>query len=70
VAVVTPVFLDTTVLLGGCIDFGRSSMGAQQILDEVADRFSITSSNSAGPEFGPEKAQTKPRTSADGRGRR
>jgi predicted nucleic acid-binding protein len=37
VALLTPVFLDTTVLLGGCIDFGRSSVHAQQILDDVAD---------------------------------
>jgi predicted nucleic acid-binding protein len=37
VALVTPVFFDTTILLGGCIDFGRSSVHAQQILDDVAD---------------------------------
>ena len=34
---VTPVFFDTTVLLGGCIDFGASSSDAQRILDAVAD---------------------------------
>jgi predicted nucleic acid-binding protein len=37
VALVTPVFFDTTVLLGGCIDFGRSSVDAQRLLDDVAD---------------------------------
>lgn len=36
-ALVTPVFFDTTVLLGGCIDFGRSSVDAQKILDDVTD---------------------------------
>ena len=35
-ALVKPVFFDTTVLLGGCIDFGRSSVDAQRLLDEVA----------------------------------
>jgi predicted nucleic acid-binding protein len=39
VAVVTPVFLDTTVLLGGQIDFGPSSADAQIILDAIADKF-------------------------------
>jgi hypothetical protein len=37
VAVVTPVFLDTTVLLGGCIDFGAYSAPSQLILDAVVD---------------------------------
>lgn len=36
-ALVTPVFLDTAVLLAGSIDFGRSSVHAQQILDDVAE---------------------------------
>jgi len=36
-ALVTPVFLDTTVLLGGYIDFGASSADAQHILDAVSD---------------------------------
>lgn len=36
-ALVTPLFLDTTVLLAGTIDFGRSSVHAQQILDDVAE---------------------------------
>ncbi len=36
-AMVTSVFFDTTVLLGGCIDFGDSSADAQWILDDVAD---------------------------------
>ncbi|MBI4445602.1 MAG: PIN domain-containing protein [Acidobacteria bacterium] len=35
-AVVTPVFFDTTVLLGGYIDFGASSRNAQRIVDAVA----------------------------------
>ncbi len=36
-ALVTPVFFDTTVLLAGCIDFGRPSIDAQRLLDAVAD---------------------------------
>lgn len=36
-ALVRPVFLDTVVLLAGSIDFGRSSVHAQQILDDVAE---------------------------------
>jgi predicted nucleic acid-binding protein len=36
-AVVRPVFFDTTVLLGGYIDFGESSVGAQRIIDAVAE---------------------------------
>ncbi len=31
----TRVFFDTTVLLGGCIDFGESSIHAQKVLDAV-----------------------------------
>ena len=38
-ALVTPVFLDTTVLLAGYIDFGESSTHSQRILDAVADGF-------------------------------
>jgi predicted nucleic acid-binding protein len=38
VAIVTPVFLDTTILLGGLIDFGPTSADAQYILDAVAAR--------------------------------
>jgi len=34
---VTAVFFDTTVLLGGCIDFGTSSSDAQRILDAIAN---------------------------------
>lgn len=37
-AFVNPVFLDTTLLLGGLIDFGPSSADAQRILDAIADR--------------------------------
>jgi len=37
VAMVTPVFFDTTVLLGGYIDFGDSSSAAQHVLDAVSD---------------------------------
>ena len=36
-AVVGPVFLDTTVLLAGTIDLGPQSRAAQTILDAVAD---------------------------------
>lgn len=36
-ALVTSVFFDTTVLLGGFIDFGESSIHAQKIVDAVAD---------------------------------
>ena len=36
-ALVAPVFLDTTVLLGGYIDFGDSSVPAQRILDAAAE---------------------------------
>lgn len=36
-ALVTPVFLDTTVLLAGSIDFGRTSAPAHSILDDVAE---------------------------------
>ena len=36
-ALVTPVFLDTTVLLGGYIDFGEHSAHAQKIIDAVAE---------------------------------
>jgi hypothetical protein len=36
VAFVTPVFLDTTILLGGLIDFGSTSAEAQHILDSIA----------------------------------
>ncbi len=36
-ALVTPVFFDTTVLLAGCIDFGRPSIDSQRLLDAVAD---------------------------------
>jgi predicted nucleic acid-binding protein len=36
-ALVTPVFFDTTILLGGQIDFGPSSADAQRIFDAVAD---------------------------------
>jgi predicted nucleic acid-binding protein len=36
VALVTSVFFDTSVLLGGCIDFGRSPVDAQPLLDDVA----------------------------------
>lgn len=36
-ALVTPVFFDTSVLLGGCIDFGESSIHAQKALDGVAE---------------------------------
>lgn len=35
-AFVTPVFLDTTILLGGLIDFGPTSADAQHILDSIA----------------------------------
>ena len=35
---VTPVFFDTSVLLGGYIDFGESSIQAQKTLDYVAER--------------------------------
>lgn len=35
-ALVTPVFLDTSVLLGGLIDMGPSSDPAQAILDAIA----------------------------------
>jgi predicted nucleic acid-binding protein len=38
VALVTSVFFDTTVLLGGFIDFGASSFKAQKIIDAVAAR--------------------------------
>ena len=37
-AALDSVFLDTTVLLGGLIDFGESSRASQAILDRVADR--------------------------------
>ncbi len=37
-ALVRPVFFDTTVLLGGFIDFGASSVAAQKIIDAVAGR--------------------------------
>jgi hypothetical protein len=36
-ALVEPVFLDTTVLLGGYIDFGESFAPAQRIIDAVAE---------------------------------
>lgn len=36
-ALVTRVFFDTTVLLGGYIDFGASSIHAQQVLDAVVE---------------------------------
>ena len=35
-ALVTPVFLDTSILLGGLIEIGRSNAHAQAILDAVA----------------------------------
>jgi predicted nucleic acid-binding protein len=37
VALVAPVFLDTTILLGGLIDFGPSSADAQHVLDAIAE---------------------------------
>jgi len=37
VALLVPVFFDTTVLLGGYIDFGESSIHAQRLVDAVAD---------------------------------
>lgn len=40
-ALVEPVFLDTTVLLGGCIDFGEAFAPAQRIIDAVADGFIV-----------------------------
>jgi len=36
-ALVAPVFLDTTVLLGGCIDFGDASVHPMRIMDAVAE---------------------------------
>ena len=36
-APLTSVFLDTTILLGGLIDFGASGRASQGILDRVAD---------------------------------
>jgi hypothetical protein len=36
-AVVVPVFVDTTVLLGGYIDLGPKSIDSQRVLDAVAD---------------------------------
>jgi predicted nucleic acid-binding protein len=38
VALVTPVFLDTSVLIAGLIDFGPSSADAQCILDAIFNR--------------------------------
>jgi hypothetical protein len=37
VAVVKPVFFDTTVLLGGYINFGESSVNAQRVIDAVGE---------------------------------
>ncbi len=36
-ALVIPVFFDTTVLLAGYIDFGESSIHAQKVIDAVFD---------------------------------
>jgi predicted nucleic acid-binding protein len=36
-ALVTPIFFDTTALLGGYIDFGESSIHAQKIVDAVVE---------------------------------
>jgi predicted nucleic acid-binding protein len=36
-ALVKPVFLDTTVLLGGYIDFGESSIDAQRVIDATVE---------------------------------
>jgi predicted nucleic acid-binding protein len=36
-ALVEPVFFDTTVLVGGYIDFGEASLPAQKLVDAVAD---------------------------------
>ena len=36
-ALVTPVFFDTSILLGGLIDFGGPSRDAQLLLDALAD---------------------------------
>jgi predicted nucleic acid-binding protein len=37
VAVVTPVFLDTSVLLAGLIDFGPANAHAQRVMDAIAE---------------------------------
>jgi predicted nucleic acid-binding protein len=37
VAVVSPVFLDTTVLVAGVVDTGPASAGSQRVLDAVAE---------------------------------
>jgi hypothetical protein len=38
VALVTPVFLDTSVLLGGIIELGPSVASAQRIMKAIAER--------------------------------